>query len=757
MWKVPTGDTLDVAIPVKSTTAFAATSLTEYCPTTGMACAAAFTREYDGNCSGCEPVDPVEVGITVDQGGVPSVGYQSPSTSDLTDSGVTFNYTVAPDGVSGNAIAEYVALGSATSCATVNADLSFASPEQNYPAGSTGTDYDSGSATGLTPDTTYCWRVAYTPNQGGGPSVYGGWNEFTTPAGVTPATISYPTPSNTTPVVNADDDATATFYYDITPNGNTGTATVDYEQEGPNGTCPGQGPLSNSPPISISGSGTKSESVTIDTLPQGETICWEAAFGEQPSGYVLNGGWNLITTPAADEASPSINYPSPSTTGVGFTDATFEWNAVSAGDAGDTYVEYGPAGSGGTCPGASTEQTGSTAIASGTSGASAETAAADDLGSGTTYCWRADFAPASGSAVSGAWNTFSTDYLREIPTIGYQRPATSETATSVTVDYTIHPAGDTISSWVDEGLPSNGSCSSPTDVKQFDTVDFSPPDGVGVNESGTVSGLSVGTTYCVSASFQKGSTVHTLSYETVKTSLILFHLVGAVAYASPSTTAITSTGATLDYDASPNSVAGASSAQLATDPSDGGCTSLSNEHTVGSPVTFFAGGSGSHPETATATGLSPSTAYCWRAVWTPTTGTASDGTWQSFTTEASSGAPGHPKPAFTVSKVPGSVHGDSFSVRLSITNAGSAVAIVCELKGKGTHLTELANAGVRAGKVKAGTLTVQVTLSRKGRRLLAKKHRLTTEVLITVRPAGGTALTVIRTVRLIAPKTHRKH
>jgi hypothetical protein len=756
LWKVDTGDTLQVAIPVRSTSAFAASSLDEDCSTTGSVCGAALTREWDGNCSGCEPAAPVEVGITVDQGATPSVGYQSPATSDLTDSGVTFNYTVTPNGISGNANADYVALAGGTTCATnTNNILTPASPTQSFAAGSTGTDYVSESATELSPGTTYCWRASYTPNQGGGTQVNGGWNQFATPAGATAATISYPTPSNTTPAVDGS-DASATFYYDITPNGNTGTAYIEYQQAGAGSTCPSGSTIEESSGTPISGSGTLSESTTINTLPQGETLCWQVTFDESPSGYLLNGGWNIITTPQSSAPNPTVSYPSPSTTNVTFTNATFDWNVSSSGEAGNTYVEYGPAGSGGTCPGSSTEQTGSTAIASGTSGTSAETATASDLSAATTYCWRADFAPSAGSVVYGAWNTFGTTYLHQLPTIGYQRPATSVSATSVTVNYTMHPAGDTLTSWVDEGLPSGGSCSSPTDVTQSDTVDYSPPDGVAVNESGTISGLDVGTSYCVAASFKQGSTVHALSYELVKTNLVLFHLGGTVTYASPATTAITASGATFNYDADPNLNAGSSSVQVGADSSGGHCTSPSGVRSAGSPVAFFSGGSGSHPETATATGLSSLTAYCWRAVWTPTSGSPTDGTWQPFTTAAGVGPSGK-KQAFTISHVPGSVHGDSFSVRLVIGDADSAVGIVCELKGKGKHKL-LASTSVRASKVKAGAITVHVTLSRKGRTLLTKDRKLTVEIVITVRPPGGEPSTAVRTVRLAAPKKkHHKH
>jgi hypothetical protein len=105
----------------------------------------------------------------------------------------------------------------------------------------------------------------------------------------------------------------------------------------------------------------------------------------------------------------TVGYQATPTSSITTTGAHLNYTYSPNGVAGSQYAQLGSAASGGSCASPTSVQIkNQSSVAAGDNTTHNATATVTGLTAGAPYCWRAVFAPTSGSVVTGAWQAFTT-------------------------------------------------------------------------------------------------------------------------------------------------------------------------------------------------------------------------------------------------------------------------------------------------------------------------------------------------------------
>jgi hypothetical protein len=330
-----------------------------------------------------------DVAPTAVTGPVTSVG---PTTATITG-------TVNPGGLSTSWYVEY---GTSTSYGSMSASASAGSGTKDTPV--------SASLTGLSPGTTYHYRVTATSTGG---TAHGADGIFTTPAppGVVTGAASNVTPSG------------ATLHGSVDPNGSATTFWFEY------GTSTSYG-SKTAEQSAGAGSNSVAESASVSGLQPGQTyhfrIVAQSDGGTSPGAdatFTTNGAPSVSTSPASSIAPTSAKLNGKVTANGLTTTWWFEYGTSTA---------YG-------------SKTASHGAGSGTS-AQNETATITGLKTATVYHFRI-VASNSAGTTRGADQTFSTSLAPSVQTGAAQSVGPSTATLTGTVD----PRGRSTTFWFQYG------------------------------------------------------------------------------------------------------------------------------------------------------------------------------------------------------------------------------------------------------------------------------------------------------------------
>jgi hypothetical protein len=402
-WKVVEGDTIEVDVPVKSSSAMT-NATNKSCTSTSQGCAGGYVRVWDGFENSNQPlyVSPT-VGVTVQAPAqtTPPATIDSESTSDITSSSATTTATVNNEGQAGTTKTLLYNDGGGEQCP-------YLMDGQAYNVQSLGSSTTSvpvtTNFTGLAPETKWCWQQEFIPS-GGGAAVVGSFVTFITPpAPVTPPTL---TDFSTTNVTSSSATANAT----LTPNGAEGMTHTEVGTDSSDGSCTSPSGIQYLGYSEVGGlSGTVPLSTSMTGLGADSWYCWRQVFDpNDPSLAEVDGPWQSFKTFLALYRQ-LFTYPSPSTTSIATTSAIGQVTVHNYGQAGQTNAQIGTA-SGGSCSSPANIQTSATEGVSGSVQSVAESTTFSDLAASTEYCWQQTFTPAGGTTSYGAWQTFTTEHL----------------------------------------------------------------------------------------------------------------------------------------------------------------------------------------------------------------------------------------------------------------------------------------------------------------------------------------------------------
>jgi hypothetical protein len=131
----------------------------------------------------------------------------------------------------------------------------------------------------------------------------------------------------------------------------------------------------------------------------------------------------------------------------------------------------------------------------------------------------------------------------------------------------------------------------------------------------------------------------------------------------------------------------------------------------------------------------------------PTTGTGpGSGTTTGTTTVTTTGQPPGAAPDASAFAVASSQKGTSVKGSVTIGYDRSSLSAVLTASGKLAKVTTVGS--LVKSRLKAGPLRFSVPLSKRGKRALKRRHRLTLRLQVRVRAPNGSSTTLAKTVRL---------
>ena len=464
----------------------------------------------------------------------------------VTDTTATLNGSVTPDGL---ATTYYFQYGTTTSYGLTTSSTS---------AGSgTSAVAESATLTGLTPNTTYDFRIVATNSAG---TTDGANQSFTTVAD---------SPSVTTNAATGISTTAATLNGSVNPHG---SATTYYFEYGTTTSYGSQVPAT--PPSVGSGQSALSESATLTGLTPNTTYDFQIV-ATNTAGTTYGGNLTFTT---AGPPSATTNAAS----GVTDTVATLNGSVTPDGLATTYYFQYGTTTSYGTQVPATPASAGSGMSAI------AESTSLTGLTPGTTYDFQIVATNTAGTSQGGNL-TFTTAG----PPSATTNAASGVTDTVATLNGSVTPDGLATTYYFQYGTTTSYGT-------QVPATPASAGSGMSaIAESTSLTGLTPGTTY----DFQ---IVATNTAGTSQGGNVVFTTAGPPSATTSAATGISDTAATLNGLVNPNGLATTYYFQYGTTTSYG--TQI--------PTTAATVGSGTNAvaESASPTGLTPNTTYDFRIV-----------------------------------------------------------------------------------------------------------------------------------------------
>ncbi|MBI3572397.1 hypothetical protein HY091_02615, partial [Candidatus Kaiserbacteria bacterium] len=461
------------------------------------------------------------------------------SATSITSSGATLNGTVNPNGVTATAWFEY---GTTSSYGSSTA-------AQTLAAGTTAVAV-SAAVTGLSPNTTYHFRIDASNNGG---TSYGLDASFTTLA---------TKPTVTTGSASSISGSSATLNGTVNPNGVTATAWFEY------GTTTSYGSSTATQNIAA---GTTAVAVSAAISGLSANTTYHFRIDATNNGGTSNGSDASFTTLAAPPTVTTGNATSITSSGATLN-GTVNPNGVTA----TAWFEYGLSTVYGSTTAAQNITAGTTAVA--------VSANISSLSANTLYHFRID-ANNNGGTSLGTDNTFTT--LANPPTVT-TGSAASIGGTSATLNGTVNPNGVTATAWFEYGTTTSyGSSTATQSLAAGSTA---------VAVSAGITGLTANTTYHfrIDATNNGGTSLGADNSFTT--------LANPPTVTTGSATSIGSSGATLNGTVNPNGVTATAWFEYGTTTSYGSSTANQS----------LAAGTTAVAVSAAVTGLSANTTYHFR-------------------------------------------------------------------------------------------------------------------------------------------------